>query len=503
VSVAGNYGAGITLGAVTIQNVELLSFSGEGANVTLNDGNVAANATMSVSVGDVDSTFSGRIDGSAETNGKLLLQGGGGNDILIGGAGADTLSGGGGNDSLFGGNGDDLMTGGLSFFDAFGGYPGGGGGSDDTLDGGAGRNTLDLRLSDGGTGSSPSAPGATVSLAQTGAQHVLGNIVWTISNFRDVHGSDYSDSITGDNGDNSFYGSGGNDTLSGAGGDDFIELNPSRSSQWPGGVNGESYNVIADGGSGTDTLEFFSLHDETIAAQAINFSLARQGQLQHIGTGKTIVARGFENVVGTAASDTLSGDGGNNIIRGDDASGGGGNDTLSGAQGNDILYGDNAPSDNLTFFGPSIGNDVLYGGAGADILIGGLGADTMDGGINPDIFRYGAVGESTGAAFDTVANMSFASDKFDLPFAVMGIDTAFSAGRLSNATFEGDLAAAVTAARLAAHHAVLYTPATGDHAGEKFLIVDANGAGGYQAGDDLVVSLTAADVSGIGIEDFI
>ena len=54
----------------------------------------------------------------------------------------------------------------------------------------------------------------------------------------------------------------------------------------------------------------------------------------------------IENVIGTDYSDTLSGDGFDNVLEG-----GLGNDTLSGAAGNDVLDGGG-------------GNDTLSGGAG-------------------------------------------------------------------------------------------------------------------------------------------
>ena len=47
------------------------------------------------------------------------------------------------------------------------------------------------------------------------------------------------------------------------------------------------------------------------------------------------------------------------------------------------------------------------------------------------------------------------------------------------------------AAPLLAHHAVLATSDQGAHAGETFLIVDANGVAGYQAREDFVSRLNS------------
>ena len=58
----------------------------------------------------------------------------------------------------------------------------------------------------------------------------------------------------------------------------------------------------------------------------------------------------------------------------------------------------------------------------------------------------------------------------DLPVAVTGIDPTIASGRLSEAQFNSDLAAAASAAALLAHHAVLFMPDQIAHAVEKFLI---------------------------------
>ncbi len=58
--------------------------------------------------------------------------------------------------------------------------------------------------------------------------------------------------------------------------------------------------------------------------------------------------------------------------------------------------------------------------------------------------------------------------------------------------------------QLAAGHAVLFTPTSGDDAGHTFLIVDVNGDAGYQGGEDFVIDLHAAKhIGDIAIGDFI
>ncbi|UVO54156.1 tail fiber protein [Sphingomonas sp. SUN039] len=76
-------------------------------NITLTDVWTAAGATKTVWGAQVSTAMT--IDGSAESNGRLVFFGGQGADTLTGGAGADAISGGGGGDALKGGAGADIF----------------------------------------------------------------------------------------------------------------------------------------------------------------------------------------------------------------------------------------------------------------------------------------------------------------------------------------------------------------------------------------------------------
>jgi Ca2+-binding RTX toxin-like protein len=93
------------------------------------------------------------------------------------------------------------------------------------------------------------------------------------------------------------------------------------------------------------------------------------------------------DVVGTAASETLVGTAGADIICGragnDTLIGRGGRDLLLGGRGADLLRG-GARADTLRG-GP--GRDLLLGGRGADLLRGGARADTLRGGRGRDVLR--------------------------------------------------------------------------------------------------------------------
>ena len=146
----------------------------------------------------------------------------------------------------------------------------------------------------------------------------------------------------------------------------------------------------------------------------------------------------------------------------------------------------------FTVFG-SAGNDTITGGHGADTIYGLGGADTMTGGAGNDTFVYTAVSNSTGTngsvSYDTITDFNAAADKFDFPVSVSTVAATITTGTLSLASFNTDLAAAVTAAALPLHDAVLFTPTAGGLAGHTFLIVDANGTAGYQAGADYVIDV--------------
>lgn len=118
---------------------------------------------------------------------------------------------------------------------------------------------------------------------------------------------------------------------------------------------------------------------------------------------------------------------------------------------------------------------------------GGLDAFDQAGSPGADHFTFTEIAQSAGAAYATITGFDAASDTFDLPVAVRSIGAAH--GMLSSAAFDGDLAAALNVGHLAAHQAVVFTADAGDLAGNTFLVVDANGQAGYQAGAGFVFRL--------------
>jgi serralysin len=128
------------------------------------------------------------------------------------------------------------------------------------------------------------------------------------------------------------------------------------------------------------------------------------------------------------------------------------------------------------------------GSDGADWLFGGGGGDTLTGGLGADTFHYDAVSQSTSTGFDRLFGFDDAVDKIDLPFAVDAF-RAPASGNLSIATFDSDLATAF--AGLTNNQPGMFTATGGDMAGRTFLVIDANGSAGYQAGSDYVIEIVA------------
>lgn len=77
-------------------------------------------------------------------------------------------------------------------------------------------------------------------------------------------------------------------------------------------------------------------------------------------------------------------------------------DTLTGNDSNNVLKG-------------LAGSDTLNGAGGSDTLIGGMGLDSMTGGSGADFFQFDSAAESFSAGYDNVFDFNRAEgDKIDL-----------------------------------------------------------------------------------------
>jgi len=240
------------------------------------------------------------VNGSLVTDSDLVYSririGDSGNNLLIGGEGNDTLKGRGGDDTLIAGDGDDSLN----------------GGSDNDLL------------------SYESATGAVGVNLLTGI-HTSGAENDTISNIENLKGTDFGDSLRGDNNPNKLYGGAGADFLYGEKGYDTIYGGAGNDRIW-----GDHICCPTDETTGND------LYGED-------------------GNDNILGADGADLLDGGADNDTLSGRGGDNTLRG-----GAGDDSLYGGDNDDEVYG-------------GADDDLLYGKDGADTLNGGLGNDTIYG----------------------------------------------------------------------------------------------------------------------------
>ncbi|MEQ1649631.1 MAG: calcium-binding protein, partial [Hyphomicrobiaceae bacterium] len=172
----------------------------------------------------------------------------------------------------------------------------------------------------------------------------------TLTNIQHVLGSNFNDNITGNGNANYIDGDLGNDTLSGLAGDDRLYGNLGDDTLLGGVGNdllgGGMGDDIINGGDGVDTADY---EDYNGSVAGVTVSLLIAGPQNTGGQGiDTLV--GIEHINGSIYADTLTGNGGNNLLVGNT-----GNDTLNGGAGEDILQGD-------------AGNDYLNGGVGDDFV---------------------------------------------------------------------------------------------------------------------------------------
>jgi Ca2+-binding RTX toxin-like protein len=108
---SGDYSAGVTFAAGTLQNVESIQLgTGFSYRLTTNDATVAAGQNLTVDGSALGAGNTLIFSGAKETDGAFHIIGGAGNDTLVGGANGDSLTGGLGADKLSGGPGSDAYV---------------------------------------------------------------------------------------------------------------------------------------------------------------------------------------------------------------------------------------------------------------------------------------------------------------------------------------------------------------------------------------------------------
>lgn len=172
-------------------------------------------------------------------------------------------------------------------------------------------------------------------------------------------GGSGADTITGNGAGNSLSGNAGNDTISGLAGDDVID-GGLGADQANGGDGNDTFraslsdgNDTLTGGNGVDILDFTAVSG---AVQVNQFAGLVTGS-----AGNDTMLDVFEQIIGSAHADVLSGSNAANVL-----DGGAGDDKLYGNGGNDLLRG--GEGGDSVYFSISDGNDTLTGGNGFDTL---------------------------------------------------------------------------------------------------------------------------------------
>ena len=340
--------------------------------------------------------------------GNDTLTGGGGDDTLYGQAGADTLNGGDGDDTLIGGRQSDIINGGAG--DDLILHPWGDG--FDTIDGGADFDTVMITGSPSNQSLTVAYAGGVISsianvgtfanieaihadmggsddrLSYTsGSDAVVVDLLAgtasgfaSITNIRDVNGTNGDDVITSGTGENRILTGNGDDTII-VTVDDVADL-----------FNG--------GGGGNDTVDY--------SAHTVALSVVLQGGSSVVGGSGSSndILQAIENFIGGSGDDDISGTTGTNRLVGGDGAdrlfGDRGGDTLTGGADADtfVFTANNqsttANSDLITDF--EFGDKIdLSGYAGQFAFVGTNGFNTG----NQNQVRYGADGDDTLIEIDT------------------------------------------------------------------------------------------------------
>ena len=403
--------------------------------------------------------------------GADTMFGGQGNDQLSGGDDNDELSGGTGNDRLRGGAGNDLLIGGAAEDTLLGAA------GDDTLqaginadfsNGGAGNDTVDFSdipvsvfVDLEGLDSSFGDPSKEVFYEVPGVATIFEDLV----SIENVTGSNSADEIRGDAGDNILKGLGGNDELEGRAGEDqvfggsgndtLVWRHGDGADLLDGGTDDNTAAAAAVDIATGDTLDLSGLDPDGVTSVFVDLDINTAGVFTPPGNvssedgvlrvtdanGVTteVTLADVENIIGSAANETLFGNNENNVILagagddrihpfasvlptlgGDHIDGGEGSDTLllngspvsqtidlaTGTAG-DTNPGSGGPLVNVTFtnienaegatfagdrmFG-NAGDNILKGNGGDDYLEGRGGNDHLDGGVGDDNLDFTALG---------------------------------------------------------------------------------------------------------------
>jgi Ca2+-binding RTX toxin-like protein len=310
-------------------NIEFIAFADEVVDIT--------SILIAQGVTITGSTGADRIDASNTTPGEYYptslgdaIYGLAGNDAISGLGGDDRIDGGGGNDTMTGGSGNDIYV---------------VGSSGDLIDeaSGDGMDTVESTMSFSLSSATQIIGNVEhLTLLGTAALSGKGN-----SFANQITGNSGNNVLEGLAGSDTLNGGLGLDTASyitstaavtvnlltgsGSGSDAeadlLISIENLTGSNFNDTLIGNNVNNVLNGGLGTDTVSYAA------AAAGVRVNLALKTAQNTVGDGvDTLIA--VENLIGSAYDDVLTGSFAANAI-----SGGGGNDSIQGAGGNDTMTG--------------------------------------------------------------------------------------------------------------------------------------------------------------------
>ena len=260
----GDYSVGITFSATTIVDIDTVTLAaGHSYNITVNQANLASNASMTYDGSALGAGDTLTFNGTAETDGTLTIKGGAGNDVITTGGNSIIDISKGGNDTVHGGSGSDTINCGAALTNSD--FIDGGGGAGRDFVNLTGDYSAGLVLADGtlnniegmsfgaGFNYNITTPDSLVGPA---VQFLVGDSALGAANSLRFDGSAETD------GSFVFTDGAGNDTLIGGMGSDQFNLTGGGSDTAIGGIGNETFNMNAtlsagdniDGGSGNDTL---------------------------------------------------------------------------------------------------------------------------------------------------------------------------------------------------------------------------------------------------------
>ncbi|HYG29179.1 MAG TPA: Ig-like domain-containing protein [Allosphingosinicella sp.] len=324
------YGLTATFGAGQLTGIETIGFTAgsaatPGYNLTVDNANLAAGATMTVAGAALLATEALTFNASAETDGFYNMTGGAGADVLTGGALADTIVGGAGNDTLSGGAGADRLEGGIG---------------DDVY---VVDNLSDVVVEQAGQGTDEVRTALTEYTLAANVEKLTGTLAGTQS----LTGNALDNVVTGNIARDWIYlQSGGNDQVVGNAGSDLIFFGSKLDA-----------NDRIDGGADVDVVYIQG-----------NYAL-NTGALTLIG---------IEQITVLSGTDTRYGDPGTSLYTYSITTA---DSTFSGG-GRTVMHAGNLVAGESFTFNGAAETDVWY------YVIAGMGTDTMTGGAGNDVFYY-------------------------------------------------------------------------------------------------------------------